>query len=328
MIVVTGGGGFIGSAIIWKLNEKGFEKILVVDVLKKTNTYKNLVNLQFSDYLDKVSFVEKIEEEAFNEKIDGIIHMGACSDTTERDKDYLMRNNYEYTKRLAVWAMERNKRFVYASSGATYGDGKQGFSDDHTLLNSLKPLNMYGDSKHLFDLWALRNGYLKSIAGLKYFNVFGPNEYHKGNMRSMVHKAFCEITSTGKVKLFKFNSHDYKDGEQVRDFIYVKDAVRMTLFVYDNPDVNGIINIGTGIARSFNDLVSAVFQSMNRELNIEYVEMPDYLKSQYQNFTQADITKIIKFGYKEKISSLEEVISDYVKNYLLEPNPYLISSTS
>lgn len=328
MIAVTGAGGFIGSAIIWKLNEKGFEKILVVDVLKKTDTYKNLVNLQFSGYLDKVSFIERIEEGAFNDTIDGIIHMGACSDTTERDKDYLMRNNYEYTKRLAVWAMERNKRFVYASSGATYGDGKQGFSDNHSILMKLKPLNPYGYSKHHFDLCALMSDYLKRIAGLKYFNVFGPNEYHKGNMRSMVHKAFCEITSTGKVKLFKSNSHDYKDGEQVRDFIYVKDAVCMTLFVYDNPDVNGIINIGTGIARSFNDLVSAVFQSMNREVNIEYVEMPDYLKSQYQNFTQSDITKIIKFGYKEKISSLEEVISDYVKNYLLEPNPYLISSTS
>jgi len=307
MIVVTGGAGFIGSAIIWKLNEKGFEKILVVDVLKKTDTYKNLVNLQFSGYLDKVSFIERIEEGAFNDTIDGIIHMGACSDTTERDKDYLMRNNYEYTKRLAVWAMERNKRFVYASSGATYGDGKQGFSDNHSILMKLKPLNPYGYSKHHFDLCALMSDYLKRIAGLKYFNVFGPNEYHKGNMRSI---------------------HDYKDGEQVRDFIYVKDAVCMTLFVYDNPDVNGIINIGTGIARSFNDLVSAVFQSMNREVNIEYVEMPDYLKSQYQNFTQSDITKIIKFGYKEKISSLEEVISDYVKNYLLEPNPYLISSTS
>jgi len=323
MIVVTGGGGFIGSALIWGLNEKGFNKILAVDLLKKADTYKNLLSPQFSDYLEKDAFIEKIKKGVFNYTIDGIIHMGACSDTTEKDNDYLIRNNYEYTQRLAMWALKNNKRFVYASSGATYGDGKNGFSDENDKLEQLKPLNLYGKSKHLFDLWALRNEYLKSIAGLKYFNVFGPNEYHKGEMRSMVHKAFEQIKDTGKVKLFKSNSPDYKDGEQVRDFVYVKDVVRMTLFIYDNPDVNGIINIGTGIARSFNDLSSAVFHSMKKKENIDYIEMPDYLKSQYQNFTQADISKLKNFGYKKKISSLEEGVSDYVRNYLLTPDPYL-----
>ncbi|MCK4576617.1 ADP-glyceromanno-heptose 6-epimerase [candidate division WOR-3 bacterium] len=324
MIVVTGGAGFIGSAIIWKLNEKGFEKILVVDVLKNENTYKNLLHLKYSEYIDRDVFIEKIEKGILNDMIDGIIHMGACSDTTERNRDYLMSNNCEYTKRLAIWAMKHNKRFVYASSGATYGDGKQGFSDDHSLLNKFKPLNLYGESKYLFDLWALKNDYLKNIAGLKYFNVFGPNEYHKVEMRSMVHKSFCQIKETRKVRLFKSHIPDYEDGEQVRDFIYIKDAVQMTLFVYDNPDVNGIINIGTGAARSFNDLVSAVFHSIGREVNIEYVEMPENLKLQYQSYTQADIKKILGFGYKEKILSLEEAISDYVKNYLLKPNPYLL----
>ncbi|TES91218.1 MAG: ADP-glyceromanno-heptose 6-epimerase [Candidatus Cloacimonadota bacterium] len=323
MIVVTGGGGFIGSALIWGLNEKGFNKILAVDLLKKADTYKNLLSPQFSDYLEKDAFIEKIKKGVFNYTIDGIIHMGACSDTTEKDNDYLIRNNYEYTQRLAMWALKNNKRFVYASSGATYGDGKNGFSDENDKLEQLRPLNLYGKSKHLFDLWALRNEYLKSIAGLKYFNVFGPNEYHKGEMRSMVHKAFEQIKDTGKVKLFKSNSPDYKDGEQVRDFVYVKDVVRMTLFIYDNPDVNGIINIGTGIARSFNDLSSAVFHSMKKKENIDYIEMPDYLKSQYQNFTQADISKLKNFGYKKKISSLEEGVSDYVRNYLLTPDPYL-----
>lgn len=325
MIVVTGGGGFIGSALIWGLNENGFNKILVVDLLKKADTYKNLLSLQFSDYLEKDVFIEKIKKGVFNYTIDGIIHMGACSDTTEKDNDYLNRNNYEYTQRLAMWALKNNKRFVYASSGATYGDGKNGFSDENDKLEQLRPLNLYGKSKHLFDLWALKNEYLKSIAGLKYFNVFGPNEYHKGEMRSMVHKAFEQIKDTGKVKLFKSNNPDYKDGEQVRDFVYVKDAVRMTLFIYDNQDVNGIINIGTGIARSFNDLARAVFHSIDRGKNIEYIDMPDYLQSQYQNFTLADISKLKNFGYKKKISSLEEGISDYVRNYLLTPDPYLFS---
>jgi len=323
MIVVTGGAGFIGSAIIWALNKKGYDRILVVDVKKDVVESKNLFNLKFSDYLDKDNFIEKVEEGAFNDSIDGMIHMGACSDTTERNKDFLMRNNYEYTKRLALWSVENKKRFVYASSAATYGRGENGFSDDRSLLTKLKPLNLYGFSKHQLDLWAQKNDYLKSIAGLKYFNVFGPNEYHKGEMRSMIHKSFYQIKDTGKIMLFRSDSPDYKDGEQLRDFVYVKDVVLMTLFVYEHPSVNGVINVGTGVSRSFNDLARAVFYSMGKEPNIEYIEMPASLKSQYQNFTEADMTKMRNFGYKEKITSLEEAIDDYVKNYLLKPNPYL-----
>ncbi len=323
MIVVTGGGGFIGSVIIWKLNEQGCSDIIVTDVERDTDKYKNLSSLKFAEYHDKDNFIEKIEKGIFDDRIDGIIHMGACTDTTESNKEYLMENNCEYTKRLAVWAVKENKRFVYASSAATYGNGKNGFSDDHSQLEKLQPLNLYGLSKHQFDLWAMKNNYLGSIAGLKYFNVFGPNEYHKGEMRSMVQKAFSQISSTGKMRLFKSNCSDYKDGEQMRDFIYVKDIARMTLFVYEHPEVNGIINIGTGKARSFNDLAAAVFDSMDRETNIEYFDIPDVLKSQYQNFTQADVNKVRKSGYQEEISSLEEGISDYIKNYLLKPDPYL-----
>ena len=279
--------------------------------------------MKFAEYHDKDNFIEKIEKGIFDDRIDGIIHMGACTDTTESNKEYLMQSNCEYTKRLAVWAVKENKRFVYASSAATYGNGENGFSDDHSQLEKLQPLNLYGLSKHQFDLWALRNNYLGSIAGLKYFNVFGPNEYHKGEMRSMVHKAFFQISSTGKMRLFKSNCSDYKDGEQMRDFIYVKDVAQMTLFVYEHPEVNGIINIGTGKARSFNDLASAVFDSMDRETNIEYFEIPDALKSQYQNFTQADMDKFAQLSYKGRASSLEAGISDYVRNYLQKPHPYL-----
>ncbi len=317
MIVVTGAGGFIGSAVVWSLNKSGESNILAVDIDEHSDRYRNLTNLQYTDYAGRDAFLEGIEKGRFDDSVNGIIHMGACSDTTEKDRDYLMRNNYEYTKRLAIWALEKKKRFIYASSAATYGDGTEGFSDDHSLLHKYKPLNLYGESKHLFDLWALENGFLDKIAGLKYFNVFGPNEYHKGNMRSMVHKSFCQIKETGVVKLFKSNNSDYKDGGQVRDFIYVKDAVTMTLFVYDNVRIQGVINIGTGIARTFNDLVSAVFRAIDKEITIDYIEMPEGLRSHYQSYTRAEMSKLRGFGYQEIISTLEDGINDYVRNYLL-----------
>lgn len=323
MIVVTGGAGFIGSAIIWGLNRRGRSDILVIDMNADTEGYENLRSLNFAKYLDKKNFLDKLGEKKFSNEINGIIHMGACSDTTEKDEIFLMKNNYEYTKRLASWASTNDKRFLYASSAATYGMGENGFSDDHLKLKRLKPVNLYGKSKHRFDLWALEKGYLRSIAGLKYFNVFGPNEYHKGDMRSMVLKSFEQIQETGKVKLFKSNNPDYGDGEQVRDFIYVKDVVKMTLFIYDNLEVNGIINIGTGIARSFNDLVKAVFDSMDKKPGIEYIDMPGKLNQQYQSYTRADIAKLKALGYAEHISTLEEGIEDYLKNYLLKDNSYL-----
>jgi ADP-L-glycero-D-manno-heptose 6-epimerase len=245
-----------------------------------------------------------------------VFHLGACSDTTETNASYLIKNNYEYSKLLAQWATADNIRFIYASSAATYGDGSAGFSDDVEKMDELRPLNMYGYSKHLFDLWARRAGLLKKVVGLKYFNVFGPNEYHKADMRSFVIKAFEQINATGKVRLFKSYQSEYADGEQLRDFVYVKDAVDMTLFFYDNPKLSGLFNVGTGNACSWNDLVNAVFAAMAIKPNIEYIAMPESIRNQYQYFTQADITKLRKAGYDKRITSLEDAIKDYVQNYL------------
>jgi ADP-L-glycero-D-manno-heptose 6-epimerase len=323
VIVVTGGAGFIGSALIWALNRQGCQDILVVDSLGRSEKWRNLLNLRFADYMSKEAFIGRLDKGIFDQAISGVLHMGACSDTTEANADYLLSNNFEYTKQLTKWCIEHNKRFVYASSAATYGDGRKGFSDDHEVLEELRPLNIYGYSKHLFDLWALRNGALDHIAGLKYFNVFGPNEYHKGDMRSVVHKAFEEIRSTGKVRLFKSYNPQYRDGWQMRDFTYIKDAVDMTLYIFDNPSTNGIYNVGSGKARSFYDLVAAVFHAMGLDVNIEYIEMSESLRDQYQYFTQADMAKIKSCGYKGKIHSLEESITEYVKRYLLADDPYL-----
>ena len=320
MIVVTGGAGFIGSALIWGLNQRGFDDIVVVDSLGEDEKQKNLANLKFADFVDKDNFVEKLEQ--FKE-IEGIIHMGACSSTTESDTDFLIRNNYEYTKRLALWALENNKRFVYASSAATYGDGSRGFSDDHKLLPELKPLNGYAYSKQLFDLWAWREGLLERIAGLKYFNVFGPNEYHKGQMRSVVCKTFEQIKATGKMKLFKSHHADYKDGWQLRDFIYIKDAVEMTLYIYEKHETNGIFNVGTGEARSFFDLTVTVFRATGREPQIEYIDMPETIRDKYQYFTRARMEKLHKAGWKGSLHSLEEAVTDYVQNYLMADDLYL-----
>jgi ADP-L-glycero-D-manno-heptose 6-epimerase len=324
--VVTGGMGFIGSGLIWKLNEKGINDILIVDSPGKSDAWKNVVNLRFLDIIGKDEFIKKIENNEFKNSICGILHMGACSDTTEKDVNFLLENNFQYTKKLAIWAVNNKCRFVYASSAATYGNGPD-FSDNEEKLYLLKPLNMYGYSKHLFDLFALRNGFFSTIAGLKYFNVFGPNEYHKGEMRSVIVKKFFEIISTGEAKLFKSYRKDYKDGEQKRDFIYIKDAVQMTIFVYLNPSINGIFNIGTGNPRSFNDVVRCIFKILGKKEKIKYIDMPETIKNSYQYFTQADIKKILKAGYKKKISSLEESIEDYIKNYLCTDDPYLKITT-
>lgn len=316
MIIVTGGAGFIGSALITALNKRQITDILVVDELGTDQKWKNLRNLSFTDYVEKDDFFEMVIEDKLDSSIDAVFHLGACSDTTETNASYLIKNNYEYSKLLAQWATADNIRFIYASSAATYGDGSAGFSDDQEKIEILRPLNMYGYSKHLFDLWARRTGLLKKIVGLKYFKVFGPNEYHKADMRSFCIKAFEQITSTGKVRLFKSYKPEYADGEQKRDFIYVKDAVDMTLFFYDKPQLSGLFNIGTGKTRTWNDLVKAVFAAMGKEPNIEYIEMPESIRNQYQYFTEADITKLQKAGYKKEITPLEDAIKDYVQSYL------------
>jgi ADP-L-glycero-D-manno-heptose 6-epimerase len=316
MIVITGGAGFIGSAIAWRLNTLGRNDIFIVDELGHDDKWKNLVALNFKDFINKDEFIKQIES-GIKLNLDAIIHMGANSATTEKDADHLIRNNYEYTKKLAVYCLSNNVRFIYASSAATYGDGSLGFSDDENLCQSLKPLNMYGYSKNLFDMWAIKQGIINKIAGLKYFNVYGPNESHKGDMRSVVHKAFEQIQSNGKVKLFKSRNPEYKDGEQKRDFIYVKDAVDMTLFFMDKKDKNGIYNVGSGEARTWNDLVTAIFKALKKPVNIEYIDLPEHLVEKYQYFTEAGIEKIKKSGYTHPIKTLEDGVTDYVKNYLI-----------
>jgi len=316
MIIVTGGAGFIGSALIAALNGRGISDILVVDELGTDQKWKNLRNLSFADYVEKGDFLERVVENKIGSSIETVFHLGASSSTTETNASYLIKNNYEYTKLLAQWATDKNVRFIYASSAATYGDGSAGFSDDEAQIDMLQPLNMYGYSKQLFDLWARRTGLLKKIAGLKYFNVFGPNEYHKADMRSFVLKAFEQIKAKGKVCLFKSCNPEYADGEYVRDFIYVKDAVDMTLFFFDNPEINGLFNIGSGKARTWNELVKAVFAAMDGESNIKYIEMPESIRNQYQYFTQAEMGKLHKAGCTKKLTSLEEGIKDYIQNYL------------
>ncbi|MFA5240158.1 MAG: ADP-glyceromanno-heptose 6-epimerase [Phycisphaerae bacterium] len=315
MIIVTGGAGFIGSAIIAALNKRGITDILVVDEHGKDKC-KNLANLSFADYVEKNDFLKTVVDRKISIGVESVFHMGACSDTTETDAEYLEKNNCRYSEILAWWAMDVNSRFIYASSAATYGDGSKGFSDDEGKIEQLQPLNLYGNSKQRFDFWARGMNLLKKIVGLKYFNVFGPNEYHKGNMRSFILKAFEQINTAGKVRLFKSCNPDYADGEYKRDFLYIKDAVDMTLFFYDNPKVNGLFNIGAGKARTWNDLAKAVFAAMGKSVNIEYIEMPQSIRNQYQYFTQADITKLRNVGYKNQITSLEDAIKDYVQNYL------------
>ena len=323
MIIVTGGAGFIGSAIVWRLNQLGNDDILIVDNLGTDEKWKNLVPLKFHDYMEKDEFLNLVMDNKLGtslrsgkKKIEAIIHMGACSSTTEQDATFLIRNNFEYTKRLAIAAAGEGTRFIYASSAATYGVGSNGFDDNEKEIVRLRPLNMYGFSKQLFDQWALRHGLLDKILGVKYFNVFGPNEYHKGDMRSVVLKGFQQIVSSGKIKLFKSYRKEYGDGEQVRDFLYVKDAVDMTLFFLEKRTIGGLYNIGSGAANKWNDLAAAIFKALGKSPDVEYVEMPETVREKYQYYTRADISKIGKAGFTKPLTSLDESVADYVKNYL------------
>ena len=318
MIVVTGGAGFIGSAIIWKLNQLGKTNIIIVDELGKDEKWKNLVGLNYKDFVHKHDFIEQVLDDVIPYNVEAVIHMGANSSTTEKDADHLMNNNFHYTKELAKYCVEKNIRFIYASSAATYGDGAFGFEDDESKIENLRPLNMYGYSKQLFDLWAKRSGVLDRIVGIKYFNVYGPNEYHKADMRSVVHKAFEQVRDTGKVRLFKSLNSNYKDGEQMRDFIYVKDAVDMTLYFLDKPNKNGLFNVGAGKAHTWNDLAISLFKAVGKPVNIEYVDLPQHLAEKYQYFTEATLSKIRSAGYEQPSASLEDGVTDYVKNYLLK----------
>ena len=316
MYIVTGGAGLIGSSLIWGLNQRGIEDILVVDHLAESEKWKNLRALKFADYMEREDFMAKIDRKESFGKIEGILHMGACSATTERNATYLIHNNFEISKRLALMAVENTIRFIYASSAATYGDGALGYDDNEDQLELLRPMNMYGYSKHLFDLWAKRQGLLKSLVGLKFTNVYGPNEHHKGGMRSMVYCAHEQILQTGKVRLFKSYKKEFADGGQMRDFIYVKDVVDMTLFLLlEAKQACGIFNIGSGVADNWNNLAKAVFAAMNQPVQIEYVEMPEQIRDRYQYYTKANMEKFLSTGYAKPVASLDEAVLDYIRNY-------------
>jgi ADP-L-glycero-D-manno-heptose 6-epimerase len=322
MIIVTGGAGLIGSAVVQRLNEIDREDILIVDHLGHTDKWRNLAALRFTDYIEKDAFERLLDDGSLATRLQGgtleaVIHLGACSATTEPDATYLIRNNFEYTRKLALTALAANARFIYASSAATYGDGDYGFGDDDSQLSRLRPMNMYGYSKQLFDLWALRQGILGTVVGIKYFNVYGPNEQHKGEMRSLVLKAYEQISATGTLRLFKSHRPEYGDGEQLRDFIYVKDAAAMTLHFLNNTEANGIYNVGGGTTVSWNRLAHAVFSAMDKPVSIEYIDMPESIRSTYQYLTCADTTKIRAAGYMEPVISVEEAVSDYIRNYLV-----------
>jgi ADP-L-glycero-D-manno-heptose 6-epimerase len=316
MIVVTGGAGFIGSALIHGLNKKGIKDIWVVDQIDHSEKQENLNLLHFERLIAIDEFLKDVLEKKLTQ-CDAILHMGACSSTTETDESFLTKNNFEYTRHLASFCLEKEIRFIYASSAATYGAGENGYSDNESRLKILKPLNLYGDSKQKFDLWAQEQGALKNLVGLKYFNVYGPNEYHKQDMQSMVRKGFLQISDTGKLRLFKSYKSEFSDGGQERDFLYIKDAVDMTLYFLERQDLGGIFNVGSGKARNWNDLAKSIFVAMNKQLNIEYIDMPPEIRNQYQYHTCSDTEKIKNTGYSQTAMSLEEGIDDYVTQYLI-----------
>jgi len=324
-VLVTGGSGFIGSAIVWGLNRQGCANIVIADPAPRAERRQNLDSLHFTDYLEPSDMLSRYASGSLG-KFDFIFHIGACSSTTETDEDYLRRNNYEFSRDLAGLALSAGARFVYASSAATYGAATTMNDTDPQSLEGLQPLNPYGHSKHMMDLHAWKQGWLDRIVGLKYFNVFGPNENHKGDMRSVVHKSFEQVRETGAIRLFKSYRPEYQDGEQKRDFLYAKDAVTMTLYLAANRNANGLFNLGSGQARTWNDLARAVFAAMGRAPRIEYVEMPATIRDQYQYFTQADIGKLRATGYAEPITPVEDAVRDYVVNYLL-PGKSLGSET-
>lgn len=320
-VLLTGGAGFIGSAMLWRLNKAGIKDIIVVDHLGSSEKWKNLAGKHFEDYFEKDKFLGHLEAGGLNRKIDAVIHLGACTSTTEQNATYMMENNYVYSRRLAEWALKNKKRFLYASSGATYGAGEAGYSDSDDVTPRLKPLNVYGYSKHLFDLWAIKNGLQKEFVGFKFFNVYGPNEGHKGDMRSMVNKGYRQIKETGKMRLFKSHRPEYRDGQQERDFVYVKDAVELVYYFLENSAKRGIFNIGTGAAKTWNDLAIALFLALGMKPKIEYFEMPEVLRGKYQYFTQAELGKLKKTGCKHDFFDLNDAVRDYVG--YLEKGTYL-----
>ena len=314
MIIVTGGAGFIGSCVVRTLNDEGRDDIVIVDNIAETDKWMNMRNKRYIKYVHKSKFLEELPT---YENVEAIIHMGAQSSTTERNFDYLWKNNFEYTKALWNYSAEKQISFIYASSAATYGDGNLGFSD-RMDIDQLRPLNGYGYSKQLFDLWVKHQAQVfpRQHVGLKFFNVYGPNEYFKGSMASMVFHGFNQIMQDGEIRLFKSCNPNYEDGGQLRDFVYVKDICSVIIFLLKNQSISGLFNVGTGRAQSFRELAEATFRALGKEPNIRYIYMPEKLRGKYQYYTQADMTQLICMGYTRDFMDVETGVRDYVQNHL------------
>ena len=316
MIIVTGGAGFIGSCVVRSLNEAGRSDIVIVDNISETDKWVNMRNKKYIKYVHKSRFLEELPT---YENVEAIVHMGAQSSTTERDFDYLWENNFEYTKALWNYCAEKHISFIYASSAATYGDGSLGFND-RMDIDKLLPLNGYGYSKQLFDLWVKHQAksFPAQYCGLKFFNVYGPNEYFKGSMASMVFHGFNQIKETGKVKLFKSCNPNYADGGQLRDFVYVKDICKVIMWLLVNKHVSGLFNVGTGRAQSFAELAEATFHALDLEPNIEYIDMPEKLRGKYQYYTKAEMSRLYDAGYPYHFADVENGVRDYVQSHLAQ----------
>lgn len=321
MIVVTGAAGFIGSCLVGKLNAEGYNDIVVVDEFSHPDKEKNLEGKIYSQRVHRDDFLVWLKS---NHKLTQFIfHIGARTDTTEFNVEIFNKLNLEYTKSLWNICVEFGLPLVYASSAATYGAGEFGYDDDHSIISSLKPLNPYGDSKNDFDKWALSQEKKPYFwAGLKFFNVYGPNEYHKGRMASVIFHAFNQIRDTGKVKLFRSHRPDFEDGKQLRDFVYVKDVAEVCFFLMHHRKNSAIYNLGTGKARTFLDLATATFHSLNKSVNIEFTDIPADIRDKYQYFTEAKMEKLLNAGYRQPFHSLENGINDYVSNYLVPGRYY------
>lgn len=328
MIIVTGGAGFIGSNIVAELEKQGYKDIVVIDWLGCEDKWKNIAKRELAAIITPEHTFEYINNH--RSEIQAIIHMGAISTTTEKDADLIIQSNFQLSWDLWCFCRDNNKQFIYASSAATYGDGSLGFIDNDDLehLNRLRPLNPYGWSKALFDRKVAREisegrKLPKQHAGLKFFNVYGPNEYHKGGQKSVVAHIYPLVKDNEEVKLFKSYNPKYADGQQLRDFVYVKDCVDVILWLLKNPNISGLFNVGTGEARSFYDLAKATWHAMNKEPKIGFKDMPEELKGKYQYFTQANLSKLREKGYNKPMTSLEDGIKDYVQNYLNKEDPYV-----
>jgi ADP-L-glycero-D-manno-heptose 6-epimerase len=315
MIVVTGAAGFIGSYLTAFLNQKGYQDLLLVDKGSYFEGNKNLEGKEYRQTMDRNDFIPWFKKNF--DQVDFVFHIGARTDTTEFDEKIFQKLNIDYSKEIWKVCAKANIGLVYASSAATYGLGELGYKDDHDIIEKLKPLNPYGRSKNDFDIWALKQSEQPPFwCGLKFFNVYGPNEYHKGRMASVIWHAFNQISETGKMKLFMSHNSDYKDGEQQRDFIYVRDLVNVCYWMMENRPANGLYNLGSGKARTFRDLVESTFKAMGKKIDIEFIPTPEDIRDKYQYFTEADMSKLIAAGYTEPFTSLEEGVEDYVKHYL------------